>query len=211
SLESCKLPDSVEKIDSLYASPTFKRCSKLKEVVLPVGIETIGHSAFYECTALETVRNTEDISKIDSYAFFGCTKLERFQLSDVKIDTNSFWDCKKWANNIGLIIINDAIIDTLDHLPQEIEVPSNVKIVGEEAFHSRTCVHRIVLPDGLIEIGKRAFARCMNLCEINIPSSVKSIGTDAFSYAVSLEKIEIPKTTKVMKAFENCKTVVNRV
>lgn len=210
-LEKIVLPDSVEKIDSMYMSPTFEGCARLQEVVLPRGLDTIGNSAFYECIALETIKNTENISKIDSYAFFGCTKLERFKLNNVKIGTNSFWDCKKWANNIGLVIINDAVIDTLDQLPQEIEVPSNVKIIGEEAFKSRTCVHRIVLPDGLLEIEKRAFARCMNLCEINIPSSVKVIRPNAFSNTKSLEQIEVPQGTKITNAFEECDAVVNRV
>ena len=50
-------------------SNAFKDCTKLKSVVIPEGVTTIGYSAFEGCTSLESISLPESINFIDFFSF----------------------------------------------------------------------------------------------------------------------------------------------
>jgi len=64
----------------------------------------------------------------------------------------------------------------------EINIPSTVKEIGEEAFvGSNELVTSITIPDSVEKIGKRAFSRFSRVSELTLGSGLKEIGESAFS------------------------------
>lgn len=142
-LESVKIPNSVEIIDSY----SFINCVNLKKVVLPPSIKQIGSAAFESCKSLKSIRIPEGVKKIDRSAFDGsglveitlphsieevnakafnwCTSLESvtFLNSQVTIEKEAFKGCKKLKTVVGLSfkskIDKEAFVDSpfsLDYL-----------------------------------------------------------------------------------------------
>ena len=63
---------------------------------------------------------------------------------------------------------------------RSLELPENVKKLGESSFYGCFNLETVKLNEGLEEIGYQAFADCDDLIEINIPSTVKHIDETAF-------------------------------
>lgn len=61
-----------------------------------------------------------------------------------------------------------------------IEVPSCVESIMDGAFEG-SCVMKVTLPEGLVQIRDRAFANCRELMQINFPSTLVAIGSSAFA------------------------------
>lgn len=70
-LKSIVIPSTVKSIGS-YA---FMRCSNLETVVLPEGLEQIGDQAFYECTSLKSIVIPSTLKNSPGLAFYGCSNL----------------------------------------------------------------------------------------------------------------------------------------
>lgn len=64
-----------------------------------------------------------------------------------------------------------------------------VKIIASGAFHDRSELLSITLPDGIEMIGDYAFSKCTNLKEIRLPNALTYIGEHAFLGAKSLNLI----------------------
>ncbi|MCF0182238.1 MAG: leucine-rich repeat protein, partial [Muribaculaceae bacterium] len=84
--------------------------------------------------------------------------------------------------------------------------------IGTSAFDGSIVnnnISKIKLPSNLEVIGTNAFAHCYNLGEITIPNKVTKIGTNAFAHCYNLEEITIPdKVTEIGdSAFYNCSNV----
>ncbi len=88
---------------------------------------------------------------------------------------------------------------------ETLTMPSNLQVIGEEAFYDDISIERVILPAGILRIDARAFARS-GLKRINLPATLEYIAPDAFdgcsdfictgtadSYASGYcEKLDIP-------------------
>ena len=74
----------------------------------------------------------------------------------------------------------------------EIVVQPGVTLIPRGAFRECTHLSRITLPDTLQEIGEFAFFHDYNLSDIVVPSNISRIGAHAFEGCGSLSHIEIP-------------------
>lgn len=63
---------------------------------------------------------------------------------------------------------------------KSVEMPENVKKIGDSAFCGCFNLETVKLNEGLEEIGANAFAGCDDLMAVNIPSTVKHIDETAF-------------------------------
>lgn len=86
-----------------------------------------------------------------------------------------------------------------------------VREIGAHAFHQKTFVHSISIPDSVIVIRNRAFNGCESLTDVNVPDGVRSIGEGAFAHCYSLTSINIPDSVTVIekKAFDQCKALTS--
>ncbi|MBR3863871.1 MAG: leucine-rich repeat domain-containing protein [Clostridia bacterium] len=93
----------------------------------------------------------------------------------------------------------------------ELCLPSNVKVVGANAFNDCKNLSRIYFNKGLVEIGVGAFYGCTALEELNLPSSLVTIGERAF-VSLAIRRLDLPEKVQTIgvSAFEYC-TKLNSV
>ena len=87
-----------------------------------------------------------------------------------------------------------------------IDIPSNIKSIGQYGFASCSNLTSVTIPDSVTSISSSAFSSCSKLTDINIPNNVTSIGSSAFSSCSSLPAITIPAsvTSIGILAFGKC-------
>ncbi len=222
-LEELELPKNLQSIESItFLSTSLRRltipgtvkvieehaflgCRSLEEVIMEEGVEQIDKAVFYGCEALETVRLPLSLSSIGESAFMNCSKLEEVKLPDKISDIycNSFLNTP-WMDNQKdeFLIIGDGILLRYTGNKEIIDVPDEVKKIGNKAFgnygdnerpnDNYLHIKKIVLHDNISSIGKEAFSSCVELKEINLPEGITHIGDGAFSYCRGLETIKIP-------------------
>ena len=145
--------------------------TKLKEIVLPEGVKSIGYGAFYECAELVRVVLPEGLETIGEMAFFSCTALEIVNLPEsVRAINNSAFCCTALT---------------------KISIPKNVERIGKNAFCACKELSEVTISHGVMEIEDKAFSDTA-ITKISIPESVKRIGTYAFSECRSLAEAIVP-------------------
>ncbi len=92
----------------------------------------------------------------------------------------------------------------------ELCLPSNIKIVGDNAFNDCKNLSIIYFNRGLVEIGVGAFYGCISIEELNLPSSLKIIKERAFVGA-SIRRLNLPEKVETIgvSAFEYCSSLVS--
>lgn len=79
----------------------------------------------------------------------------------------------------------------------ELVIPSEhnglpVTEIADNAFHGKTAISTVYIPDSVTKIGKRAFYECRNLQSIVLPSSLQAISSEMFVNCHKLLEITIP-------------------
>lgn len=84
--------------------------------------------------------------------------------------------------------------------------------IADSAFHCKTNISEVTLPDSIKHIGVMAFAECDALTKINVPASVTFIGEAAFALT-ALTEITLPAGLEVLeaRAFYGCKALASAV
>lgn len=152
SIESIKIPDSVETI----GSSAFKNCGSLKTVKLSEKLKTIAASAFYKCTALQSVALPSSLRSIGSSAFGYCSELESIAVPKgvQMIDKQTFFKCRKLSS---------------------VTLPEMLKSIKEEAFYGCSALKVITVPSGTVKLGDM----CLGYIEKSSGSGTKKYNYDA--------------------------------
>lgn len=90
----------------------------------------------------------------------------------------------------GITEISSWLFSGYDNL-KEIELPSSLKEIGNNAFIYDCSLERVSFPDGLKYIGQEAFKSCSSLENITLPNSLTDLGDGAFSGCSSVKKLYI--------------------
>lgn len=93
------IPDTVVSI----GENAFSDMPKLKKVVFSENLETIGRSAFARCTKLKTVDFPNTLRMIDDEAFYGCLRLSRVYVpaSVTDIGMDAFFACENLVLDVS--------------------------------------------------------------------------------------------------------------
>lgn len=91
-------------------------------------------------------------------------------------------------------IISGDILEKYVGLSNYVDIPNEVKLIGERAFYENGALKSIALGN-IDEIGDFAFARS-TIDSINIPYGTKKIGYGAFYYCGNLKDVSIPETVE---------------
>ena len=177
-ITSLTIPNSVLEIGN-YA---FAKCSDLTSIAIPEGVTTIGEYAF------EDVRTV-----IYSGNAAGRPWGARAVIATVD-------------GNYEYVDIEKSIIHKYIGNEKNVKIPSNVSMIGDNAFRNCTSITSITIPNSVLGIGYSAFSGCSNLTSITIPNSVTSIDYYAFEGCEKLISIIIPNnvTTIGGSAFSGC-------
>jgi len=70
-----------------------------------------------------------------------------------------------------------------------IEIPSNVKIIGNSTFEDCSSLQDIIINEGLQEISSMAFKNCKSIEKISLPGSLTRINSEAFVGCTGITKV----------------------
>lgn len=110
--------------DYVYNHPWKSSEDSIKNVVIEIGVTSIGEDAFYSCDSLTSVTIPGSVETIGSYAFMGCTSLKNVVICEgmTTISLCAFYDC----TNL-----------------ESVQIPSSVKIIDLGAFSGCTSLKDI--------------------------------------------------------------------
>ena len=176
------VPDGITSI----ADGAFKNNTKVKQIVLPNTVKTIGAEAFYNCSSLESINVPEGLTRIEDRTFYQCTKLASFAFpSTLKyIGSQAFMECRALETvtlNEGLTQMRSEAFKYCTVL-QTLSLPSTLEVIPEKAFYYCSNLQNIQWAEGVKTIGQGAFAYA-NLGILVLPNSIERIESEAFQYA----------------------------
>ena len=160
-LERIVIPEGVKRIERW----AFSQCINLKEISLPVSLESMGYGMFDDCMSLESVTIPRNVSEIgvDRWGTHGNLFAGCYNLKEVKVDKqNRTFDSR---NNCNAII--DSKTDVLVAGCGSSFIPEGVKAIDELAFEG-TSIPAIRIPKSVRKIGSGAFLDCRSLSAISV-------------------------------------------
>ena len=215
-LKSIEIPSSVERIDrAAFAGCEFEEVrlpesletigtqafdsSKLKEIIIPKNVTTMGDSynggksSFAECKNLETVIFEEGMEKIPICALCECKSVKNITIPES-------------VREIAYAAFKNTGIET-------IKLPPLLVDIGQSSLSNCKTLKSIEIPSSVERIDRAAFAGC-EFEEVRLPESLETIGTQAFDSS-KLKEIIIPKNVTTMgdsynggkSSFAECKNL----
>lgn len=175
----------IEYIENGIVIPeAYYKNEKIKKVLVPDGVNTIGREAFCDCINLKEIYLPEGLEQIDDDAFSGCENLKRINIpkSVKSIGIHAFENC---TNLISIVLpemidkINEGVFLGCENL-EKIDIPNGVIEICDYAFCDCYSLKAVNIPYGVKRIGVCSFENCENINSINIPDSVDEIGDSAF-------------------------------
>ena len=171
-----------------------KHFSKIKEIVIPNSVTSIGYGAFTGCDSLcnlvigESLSNIGEIfSKIIGQPF-SCKNLESITVNEFNKNFDS-------RNNCNAIIETET--NTLRVGSQNTIIPSSVTSIGDMAFYYCSGLESIKIPSSVTSIGSYAFYPCYSLksvyTDILRPEKVE-LSDAAFNYYKGVS-LHVPRGT----------------
>ena len=164
--EVVKIPKGVKVIDDIV----FRGENKIRKIVMPNTVRTIGKEAFDSCERLIEIKFSKKLTKIGDYAFSNCTRMKKYNLPKT---VKSIGKCAfRW--NYSLKTVN---------------VPKKVKTIQFATFED--CVNlKKVNMKSVTSIERRAFCGDKKLKKVKLNKKVK-VGKKAFLFT----KVKGQKTT----------------
>lgn len=130
----------------------------LEHVVIPEGVEKLGHSAFRNCK-IRSVVLPESIDRIKAKAFYRCKNLESVKLGSNTdaIEDSAFYECC-----------------SLKH----IDIPASIKTINDYSFFN-SGLESIELHEGLLYLGRKSLFGT-DIKSVHLPASIKNMKCDCF-------------------------------
>jgi hypothetical protein len=158
----------------------FFKCTALRQVNIPGGVQEIPDYCFYGCKALADVKLAEGLTTIGYESFHGAV----FESVDLPTTLTtlrkfSFASCSK----MNLLT-----------------VPARVTELTDSVFYNCSSLKKLQLPETLQTLGVGTFAGCRSLSEVTLPASVTAIGRDCFSSLNSNGESNWKNLTLIVKA-----------
>lgn len=179
--------------------------TKIKSLIIPDAVETIGELAFSECTGVTSMYIGKSVDWIE-YGALSCRNLENVTYNaiacrisgelpssvkkisigpDVRyIPDGLFYECRKMEEVNAESLEQWLDITFESQRANPLYCAKNLKINGQN-------IRRLVIPEGTKQINNYAFYNC-GILTATIPSSVRQFGKSVFGGCSDLQKITYP-------------------
>lgn len=217
SLTTLVLPDKLKYISGFSggANGAFADCKNLSgSLIIPEGVEEIGHAAFINCTSLtgnlslpSTLKRIGQAQGYESYwdgAFSGCNFTCELKLPDnlEEIGLGTFRDCKNFYGELKLPsklkAIGDAAFYGCGNLRGSLAIPQGVTVIPANCFEGCWMGGTLTLHDGIITIGDGAFANNGFKGELYLPKDLEVISHNVFYNCDFSGTLVLPKTLRTI-------------
>lgn len=184
------IPYQVEVI----GDSAFDGCFALKNMVIPMNVKVIGNSAFYNCWTMTSIDLGSGLESIGDSAFYGASKLEQITIpNSVRyIGKDAFRDCSaltSYTLGTGISQIPQGMFRNTGLT--ELQFPSWITGIGDEAFYSCNALTAVTIPDHITHLGSSAFYDCNALTTVTIGNGVTAVGDSAFNSCNELTEVTI--------------------
>ena len=234
-VDELKIPGEIDGLTvSALGYQAFQQLTA-GQIIIPDSVTDIDTYCFYSCTA-DKIQLPASLNLIRENAFMGCT-FETVEIPAAvrSIPANPFNFCRKLLSitvdpdNPYYRIYGGALVDIRDNelicypiglQAETYTVPSEVEIIGEEAFVYAK-IKALVIPDNVKDIRFQAFLfssvesveayglermgsafhSCDLLKTVRLPETLKSIYGSAFQNDKSLETINLPASLTEIDRF----------
>ena len=136
-LETVTIPDN-SKLKYIYTR-AFERCTSLKSINLPQGLESIYSRAFYTCSNLTNLKLPSTLTRIDELAFSNGPRFKNNELTVPK----------------GVTTIKSRSIYNINDL-KTINVENGVTTIEKYAFADNDSLTRVNLPSSITSVANTA-------------------------------------------------------
>ena len=150
-------------------------------IEIPDTVEIIGKCAAIRNHIVVQLDLPANVRNIDDYAFAHCEKLVQVSLHDgiKSIGRGCFYMCEieqlRLSQSLSEIPDDAFAYNNIEHL----EIPSNVKRIGAEAFFCNSGLDdSLIIPEGVETIEYAAFTDCFK--HVTLPSTLKEIAYDFY-------------------------------
>lgn len=212
--ETYVVPNDIEKI----CGGAFAECKALKDVALPVGIQTVGVDAFSKCDALQSVTLPDSASQDVWKAARGLTirltptPAPRLRAVDGVLftaDDKTLLSCPRDKTEL---VVPDGVEEVADHvffaLPslRSLTFPNGLKKMEQWSCAHCEALETVAFGDGLPRVEPYAFYNCRALRSVTFGDGLQTVGYNAFENCRSLESLEFPDGLQVVEdaALRNC-------
>ncbi|EAY10314.1 Leucine Rich Repeat family protein [Trichomonas vaginalis G3] len=202
--ENCRYLKKVSNIRNIPDN-CFCGCTKLVEVTIREGSESIGYKSFENCSSLLCIKIPQSFKIISKYSFLYCKKLKSIIFSETNsldsFSINSISECESLANisnfssykykciDNTLYYKNNTKWELIFHLSSSKDKELNIScdVICSYSFNSSNNIEKInITSDSVSVIEKHSFNNCLNLKYINFPLSVSDVEIDAFHECKSI-------------------------
>lgn len=199
-------------IDSVYTVPAgikeLQACvfmeAPFKEVILPAGLVAIGERAFRK-SKISTLTIPASVTEIGEGFIAETASLKGVVLAgnNANFEIKDTWFIDKKSNVLLGI--------TTPFTQSQLTIPSGVSKVSSFIFNSNSFITNVEIPSSVKEIGEQAFSSCANLTTVKLSEGIEKIGRLAFFNNAKLSEINFPSTMKELEyqCFAACKVLPN--
>lgn len=141
------IPETIDgKPVTVLGEDSFYQKTKMTEIHLPSGIETIEKGAFYRCYALMSITIPETVTQIGTDTFFRCSSLQK-----ITVDTENSNYC-----DIDGVLFNKGKTELIAYPEGKAEtqytLPNSVTKIDDSAFGYKTNLKIIGIPSSVTEL-----------------------------------------------------------
>ena len=202
----------------------FAKCTSLKEIRIPEGIEYIDESAFEGCKNLKKVNIPATVKSIGERAFADCKSLKKITLPSglVSIGSGAFWGCKSLEGKMKLPkklkevgggafafcygLTGFRIADGNKHLSQKGGVLFNKKKTKIYCYLSSKETKEYKMPSTVKSVSKYSFVGTKHLKKLTFSDKVKKIPFHIFEKS-NIKHLVLSKSVEEVLDIPNRKTL----